>query len=470
MAIREKEKENSNVIKVLISCCDVVLMGICCWAVFHYLKFWNPITVQGVSIRMFFTLSLLCYIPANIILPPILLERVVRSERIISRALRVTLIQVLIFYAILAIIKDINFSRQLLIHFFIVFSIVLSVERIFLRSQIKRLRTRGRNIQHVIFIGGTEELAYLYNQMQERSYGYKVIGAFYDNEHHYPDTVQQLGSVSEAIELLKKRPDITSVFCALANVTRTQAIDIYHYCENNVIRFHALPMHLNHLRKRMIISHVGNTMMLSPRPEPLQDLGNRFIKRSFDILVSGLFLAIAFPLIYLIVAFVIKKQSPGPVFFKQKRSGLNGNEFYCFKFRSMHINKDSDRVQATENDPRKFGFGNLMRKTNIDELPQFINVFRGDMSLVGPRPHMLLHTEEYSRLINKYMVRHWVKPGITGWAQVQGFRGETKELHQMEERVRADIWYVENWSFWLDILIMWRTVWNMISHKEKNAY
>ena len=136
------------------------------------------------------------------------------------------------------------------------------------------------------------------------------------------------------------------------------------------------------------------------------------------------------------------------------------------KFRSMHVNKDADKLQATKDDPRKFPFGNFMRKSNIDELPQFLNVLKGDMSFVGPRPHMLLHTEQYSHLIDKYMVRHFVKPGLTGWAQVTGFRGETKELWQMEGRVKRDIWYMEHWSFWLDLRIIWMTVKNLFKHDE----
>ena len=135
----------------------------------------------------------------------------------------------------------------------------------------------------------------------------------------------------------------------------------------------------------------------------------------------------------------------------------------------MRVNKDSDKVQATLNDPRKTRLGNFMRKTSIDELPQFINVLLGDMSVVGPRPHMLKHTEEYSKLIDKYMVRHLVKPGITGWAQVTGFRGETKELWQMEGRVERDIWYLEHWTFMLDLYIIYKTVANAL-HKDKQAY
>ena len=135
----------------------------------------------------------------------------------------------------------------------------------------------------------------------------------------------------------------------------------------------------------------------------------------------------------------------------------------------MFINREADQMQTTKDDPRKFPFGSFMRKSSIDELPQFWNVLRGDMSIVGPRPHMLAHTEMYSQLINKYMVRHFVKPGITGWAQVNGFRGETKELWQMEERVKRDIWYMENWSLWLDIRIIWQTVKLVLKH-DKNAY
>lgn len=161
--------------------------------------------------------------------------------------------------------------------------------------------------------------------------------------------------------------------------------------------------------------------------------------------------------------------SPGPIFFKQKRSGEENKEFWCYKFRSMRVNKDSDKVQATLNDPRKTRLGNFMRKTSIDELPQFINVLLGDMSVVGPRPHMLKHTEEYSKLIDKYMVRHLVKPGITGWAQVTGFRGETKELWQMEGRVERDIWYLEHWTFMLDLYIIYKTVKNAV-RGEKEAY
>lgn len=214
---------------------------------------------------------------------------------------------------------------------------------------------------------------------------------------------------------------------------------------------------------------IGSVPILRLHEEPLSSFENRLVKRTFDFFFSLLFLCTLFPVIFLIVSAVIKITSPGPIFFKQKRNGLNGKEFWCYKFRSMKVNKDADKIQATLNDPRKTKFGNFMRKTNIDELPQFINVLLGDMSIVGPRPHMLKHTAEYSQLINKYMVRHFIKPGITGWAQVTGFRGETRELSQMEGRVKADIWYMEHWTFMLDLYIIYKTVANAL-HKDKQAY
>jgi putative colanic acid biosynthesis UDP-glucose lipid carrier transferase len=159
-----------------------------------------------------------------------------------------------------------------------------------------------------------------------------------------------------------------------------------------------------------------------------------------------------------LIAIIIKLQSKGPVFFKQRRTGIDGKEFMCYKFRSMDINDEADTLQATADDPRKFAFGDFMRRTNIDELPQFFNVLRGDMSVVGPRPHMVYHTEKYSALLEKYMVRHFAKPGITGLAQVSGYRGETSDISLMEGRIKKDITYIENWSLWLDIKICIHTI------------
>jgi lipopolysaccharide/colanic/teichoic acid biosynthesis glycosyltransferase len=166
---------------------------------------------------------------------------------------------------------------------------------------------------------------------------------------------------------------------------------------------------------------------------------------------------------------LIKLESRGPVFFIQKRSGKDDEPFWCFKFRSMKVNTESDEVQATKDDPRITRIGAFMRRTSLDELPQFFNVFLGNMSICGPRPHMLLHTKQYSTSINKFMVRHLLKPGITGWAQVNGLRGETESPELMQKRVEYDLWYMENWSLMLDVKILFMTIINMFKG-EKNAY
>jgi putative colanic acid biosynthesis UDP-glucose lipid carrier transferase len=195
----------------------------------------------------------------------------------------------------------------------------------------------------------------------------------------------------------------------------------------------------------------------------------RFFKRSFDILFSLFIILFVFSWLYPILAILIKLESRGPVFFVQLRTGRNDLLFKCYKFRSMRINKDADNQQATLNDHRITRIGCFMRKTSLDELPQFFNVLIGNMSIVGPRPHMVKHTEEYSRLTDKYKTRHTLRPGITGWAQILGLRGEVKSPEAMLKRVDADVWYLKNWSFLLDLKIIFLTFWITLKG-DKNAY
>lgn len=207
----------------------------------------------------------------------------------------------------------------------------------------------------------------------------------------------------------------------------------------------------------------------TPRRSPLAKPFNRGLKRLFDITFSSIVLIALFPIILLPVAIAIKTTSKGPIFFRQRRTGHNGKEFYCWKFRTMTVTPDCDRRQARRDDPRVTSVGRFLRHTNIDELPQFYNVLRGDMSVVGPRPHMVKQTMQYSRLIDRYMMRHFIKPGITGWAQISGYRGSTSELEAMKNRVEHDVWYIDNWSFSLDLKIITATVLNTI-RGEINAY
>lgn len=248
---------------------------------------------------------------------------------------------------------------------------------------------------------------------------------------------------------------------------------LYAAAENNCVKMHFVERldrgNKNiHLIEEEVIADKG-LHILNLRSEPLSSLRNRIKKRIFDFAFSTFVIVFILSWLFPIVAIIIKLGSKGPVIFKQERSGKDNKPFYCYKFRSMKVNASSDTQQATKNDARLTKFGAFMRKTSIDELPQFFNVWKGEMSIVGPRPHMLKHTEQYQALIEKYLVRQFLKPGITGWAQVNGLRGETKELSAMEKRVAHDIWYMENWSLMLDVRIVFMTVVNVVKG-EPEAY
>jgi putative colanic acid biosynthesis UDP-glucose lipid carrier transferase len=378
----------------------------------------------------------------------------------------------LLFISLVTLITHSQESVSLLFLFLsiLVYGLFLLGERSILRIIIKNLRANNHNQKSVVLIGNEPTMYELYKILDNPEYGYNIAGVFYDGEcsqKGFKDL--RLGSVGDIYGWLATHEGINEIYGYFPKEQQETINMICKFCDNHLIRFFYIPA-IDVFKGSMTISFKENIPIIARREEPLRSAWNQLAKRLFDLIFSGLVLLLVFPWIYILVAIFIKIQSPGPVFFKQERTGLDGKVFKCFKFRSMKVNKDADKIQATKDDPRKFPFGNLMRKTNIDELPQFINVFLGDMSVVGPRPHMLKHTEEYSKLINRFMVRHLAKPGITGLAQVSGFRGETKYIDQMEGRVKKDIEYIENWTFWLDIKIIIKTVTNMLGREKGNAY
>ncbi len=350
--------------------------------------------------------------------------------------------------------------------------VILMFARFFERKLLKHVRQLGRNTRSVIMIGNDPALISLYdNMIGDPTTGYRVKGYYSDKIiPNSPQSLKHLGDINTLHYNMENNhdPSIDDAFCSLSHDENDEIARIMKFCDANLVRFYYIPRMFGNYRLSLKPEMMGDTLTYTNHLEPLSSTTNKLTKRLFDVTVSIISCICMIPIIP-IIAIIIKIQSPGPIFFKQERTGFAGKTFFCYKFRSMHVNKDADLEQATENDPRKFAFGNFMRKTNIDELPQFWNVLRGNMSIVGPRPHMLHHTEIYSELIDKYMVRHFCKPGITGWAQVTGFRGETKELWQMEERVERDIWYIEHWTFMLDIKIIYKTIKSVII-PDKHAY
>lgn len=422
------------------------------------------------SLEIFACLNI-CFIPGLSWFGVILSSRIVPYEEIIRRVFYVVLCHLGFFVLIQTVWSYGLLPVHLMGTFYIVLTVLLMLWRYTCRIVVKITRGHGRNARRVIIVGSKDNAQEVYHEMVDNtSTGYRVLGYFSNHDDHtLPDNTPCLGSVDEALPWLEAHP-VNEVYCCLSTDRYAEEIfPIMDFCENNFVRFFYVPNLRNYMKRTMNLELLGNVPILYIREEPLRQASNRFIKRAFDVTVSSLFLCTLFPFIYIFVAIGTKLTSRGPVLFLQERSGENGQTFRCIKFRSMRVNADADRVQATRDDPRKTRFGDFLRRSSIDELPQFINVLRGDMSIVGPRPHMLQHTEQYSKLINKYMVRHLIKPGITGWAQVTGYRGETHSLSQMEGRVRRDIWYLENWSLLLDIRIIFMTVWNAL-RQDENAY
>lgn len=429
---------------------------------------------------------------AQIFFSTVIHVRKIKFRQVLQRTGKLTFIQSFAMVVFLKFLSDDGNFYSFTIIFFATEFIVLMLTRLAELLLLKHYRSTGRNTRSVVFVGSDPANLTIYEDLTEDvSTGYKVLGYYSDEvidgapkDFKHIGTRSDLNKLIQASEefdpdkatkqaetIINSKPNtmkIDELFCSLSHKDSEEITRIIKFCDKNVIRFYYVPRSFGNQQLNLQGENFMGYTLFTNHAEPLDDPKNKFLKRAFDIFVSGIILLCFLPF-FPIIALIIKIQSPGPIFFKQDRTGMNGLTFQCYKFRSMHVSKDADTKQATKNDPRKFAFGNFMRKTNIDEFPQFINVLKGDMSIVGPRPHMLHHTEMYSKEISKYMVRHFAKPGITGLAQVTGFRGETKELWQMEGRIKRDIWYIENWTPMLDIKIMLLTA-KSILVPDKNAY
>ena len=403
---------------------------------------------------------------------------------ILANVFGVSLLTLLINAAILGMahLPVPGFLRSLTI--FAAIFVLLAVVRAAERKTIKYMRFLGRNTIRAIIIGNEQTAEGVIKVMSDQWNGYRLLGLFYDQELGLPQspqhdaaaelpkqnttnaTIPRLGLFDDAEQWLKDNV-VDEVYVCLRREYTRKVRSIVRLCNNKMIRVFYVPQGEIRYKRNMHLRDFGNTHVLAEYNEPLMNGLARVVKRTFDICFSALFLCTLFPILLIIVTIVTKITMPGPVFFRQRRTGYDGKEFWCYKFRSMKVNNQADTVQATKDDDRVTRWGKILRHTNIDEMPQFWNVFIGDMSVVGPRPHMLAHTDYYSEKISDYMVRHYVRPGVTGWAQTHGERGQTDTVHDMERRVECDIWYIEHWSFWLDLQIIIMTIIQIFTGDDK---
>ncbi len=355
-----------------------------------------------------------------------------------------------------------KFSEPSEILKFVSFAIVLiSFVKLFVFYFLKRFRAVfGGNFRRVIIVGGgdkTMELANFFNENPD--YGYNLIKMFkLDN-----NKIEQIQKCFSFVVENK----IDEIYCSLSDLSKEEINMFVDFTDNNLKVLKFLPDKEEVLSRNMKFDYYGYIPVASLRDIPLDKTVNTLVKRGFDIVFSLIVIVGVLSWLTPILAILIKWESKGPVFFKQRRNGLNYHEFDCYKFRSMRPNEIADLEQVSKNDPRITKIGRFIRKTSIDELPQFFNVFLGTMSVVGPRPHMVSHTEMYAKSVDKFMVRHFIKPGITGLAQTNGYRGEVETDYDIINRVKYDIFYLENWSLLLDLKIIFMTVYNAIRGEEK---
>ena len=395
------------------------------------------------------------FIIAMVTVPQKLQERGYRWRREIVRVFFQCLVTVGILAASVNVLFH-SFAGHFLLYEGILAVVLISLWHVLFRALIIVARKHGRNKIHVVVVGeneNAERLVQILGQGDEFA-DYKLVARFGED----------LPAITEYISHNR----VHQLYCSLNPALKTDMVnEIIRNCENLFIDFYYVPNMDGYLHRSRSFGELGPMTVIKLREEPLANPLNAAVKRFFDIVVSFLFLITLYPIIWCFVAIGTSISSPGPILFRQKRTGYKGRPFTMLKFRSMKVNADADKVQATEDDPRKTKFGDFLRRTSIDELPQFINVLKGDMSLIGPRPHMELHTEIYTKLVDEYLVRHMVKPGLTGWAQVNGCRGETKTTEAMAERVRYDIWYIEHWSLALDVKIFFKTIAQIVGGDEQ---
>ena len=352
-------------------------------------------------------------------------------------------------------------SRQVDVFLGIIFLLVLS--RIAFFSLRRRYRLYGGNYRNVVVIGRDGNLKKLQEVFDEPDLGYRYQG-YFDNQNS--NSPGYLGQFQDSLAYILEN-DIDEIYCMVSQLEKQELRTLIQFADNNFKKLKIVPDNKEIFTRAMSIELYDTLPVLNLRELPLDKGYRRILKRCFDIMFSSIVILLVLswlaPLIFILMRF----DSRGALFFKQKRHGVNRKVFWCYKFRSMSINGVGDLKMATRNDIRITKLGKFLRKTSLDELPQFYNVFLGHMSVVGPRPHMVLHTEDYQQSVDKYLVRHYVKPGITGLAQVKGFRGEIVKKMDIINRVRMDIFYVEKWSLLMDVQIIVQTIMNVINGEEK---
>ena len=378
-----------------------------------------------------------------------------RATQILVSDVIATISVTLSFY-----LKDLVDSSVSLLLLFSVSALVLTAKYVLMVLLLRYLRSGGWNLKHIAVIGtGKSAISFSENARQKKELGYRVFGFI----GHDNDTLPMpLICGFDGLDVFLHDTDADEIVIALEAHEAQLLGNIIMQCDRNGVRYSVIPFENDLLPKNMELNSIGNSRLMSPRRGRLDNIGWKALKRCFDIAVSGFGLLAISPLM-LLLAVGVRLSGPGPILFRQTRVGHNRRQFTMLKFRSMIPNDEEMTAWSGAADHRRTGFGKWIRKLSLDELPQLLNVLEGSMSLVGPRPEIPVYVEQYRKTIPFYMMKHQVKPGMTGWAQIHGLRGDTS----IEERIKFDLWYIENWSPWLDLYILFKTLFGGMVNKEK---
>ena len=455
-------KSNETELRFLYLAIDLIIMNFAILIMFSIYHNFNELNIPDKPLYL-----LLLYL-ADVITYSVFSRRNLYlhddfSNRI-TRITNRTLIFILVSFVIAHLFLPGNFSHLFLIECAAVFYVGKLVFYYFLYTYLRFRRAKGFFVHRVFIVGLNDMSVFLRHLLNNNPMlGYEFIGYISDKNEEDKDV---LGHLDELVKLVSLHQiDFLFVTHSAYNDVK-KSKELLSICNKIGVRLRFVPENQYWFKNSMNMESVGSLAIFNPQEIPLDDLRSRFFKRSFDIIFSSLIIVFIISWLFPVLCILIKLSSKGPVFFHQRRTGINNKTFTCMKFRSMRMNANSDDKQATIGDSRVTSIGRFLRKSNLDEFPQFFNVLLGQMSVVGPRPHMLKHTEQYSELIEYYRVRHYVKPGITGWAQVNGYRGETDELWKMEKRVEYDMYYLENWTFVWDLRIILMTLFGKSTYKN----
>ena len=387
--------------------------------------------------------------------------RFTREVKILSLVFSQLVLFTLVVFAFSGFYQELNISYKTILSYIFTVFLGITFFKFAIYYLLQKYRVAfGGNYRRTVILGANNKTLALENFFNNNpEYGYIHTKTFSFKEKKLVDLNQCFRFIMEQ--------EIDEIYCSISELSNLQISEVVDFADNNLKILKFLPDNKEIYSKKLKYEYYNYIPILSMRSIPLEESFNTVIKRGFDILFSSFIIVFILSWLTPIIALLIKLESKGPVFFKQSRNGFNYKEFDCYKFRSMTPNEDAHLYQATRQDQRVTKIGQFLRKTSIDELPQFFNVLFGDMSVVGPRPHMVSHTSIYAKKIDKFMVRHFVKPGITGLAQISGFRGEIESDKDIIGRVRYDIFYIENWSILLDLKIITRTFMHAVKGDDK---